>query len=351
MGKIKINNQDYGQIAITNEQDTAKLEGIIDRSITSVNSKVSTVGTYSFYNCNSLISANLENCTNIERYAFCKSALNLVSIPNCTNIDFYAFSDCLSLSEIDLPKVETMGGGVFQNSAISSISCPKLEEIPSYAFKNCSNLTNATFDSFPNVTLINHDAFAKCTSLQSVNLPKVTKIDYSGFNDCTSLTSVNLPEVTTMPVPYNGAFYGAFSSCTSLTSVNLPKLTAINKWTFSGCTSLISINFPEVTTIEGIAFQGSNIEIADFAKLTDLQMYAFAYCAKLKTLIIRTPTVCTLGSFETFRDSPFANGKSGGTLYVPQALISDYQNATNWQTVLSYPNNQIKPIEGSIYEE
>ena len=44
-----------------------------------------------------------------------------------------------------------------------------------------------------------------------------------------------------------------------------------------------------------------------------------------------------------------SNG-SGGTLYVPQALISTYQSATNWSTILGYANNQILPIEGSIYE-
>ena len=48
--------------------------------------------------------------------------------------------------------------------------------------------------------------------------------------------------------------------------------------------------------------------------------------------------------------NPFANGKSGGTLYVPADMISSYQSATNWSTILGYANNQILPIEGSIYE-
>lgn len=41
----------------------------------------------------------------------------------------------------------------------------------------------------------------------------------------------------------------------------------------------------------------------------------------------------------------------GGKLYVPQALISAYQQHTKWATLLNNnPNNQILAIEGSIYE-
>ena len=41
---------------------------------------------------------------------------------------------------------------------------------------------------------------------------------------------------------------------------------------------------------------------------------------------------------------------SAGTLYVPNDLIASYQSASNWSTILGYTNNQIKKIEGSIYE-
>lgn len=71
----------------------------------------------------------------------------------------------------------------------------------------------------------------------------------------------------------------------------------------------------------------------------------------LNVLVIRNSVVCSLGNVNAFGGScPFASGKAGGTLYVPQSLISSYQNATNWTIVLGYTNNQIKAIEGSIYE-
>ena len=66
--------------------------------------------------------------------------------------------------------------------------------------------------------------------------------------------------------------------------------------------------------------------------------------------MLRKTSVTTLGNVAHFDGTPFASGGTGGTLYVPQALIADYQAATNWSTILGYANNKILPIEGSIYK-
>lgn len=69
------------------------------------------------------------------------------------------------------------------------------------------------------------------------------------------------------------------------------------------------------------------------------------------TLIIRSSSVMPLSNISAFSNAKkFRNGGSGGKLYVPQALVSEYTQATNWSTILGYANNQILPIEGSIYE-
>lgn len=77
---------------------------------------------------------------------------------------------------------------------------------------------------------------------------------------------------------------------------------------------------------------------------------AFNGDTHLTKLIIRGSNVPTLGGTGTFTGTPFASGGTGGALYVPSALIASYQAATNWSTILGYANNQILPIEGSIYE-
>lgn len=80
--------------------------------------------------------------------------------------------------------------------------------------------------------------------------------------------------------------------------------------------------------------------------------------SKLATIIIRGNVIAPLSGAVggAFSSTPFASGKAGGTLYVAQSLIDTYKEATNWSTVLAYEKtdgtlqNQILPIEGSIYE-
>ena len=83
---------------------------------------------------------------------------------------------------------------------------------------------------------------------------------------------------------------------------------------------------------------------------TSIGSYLFTRCTSLKTVIIRDAKYINLAQPGSFTNTPFASGGSGGTLYVKQSLVSTYQNATNWSTLLSYENNQILPIEGSIYD-
>lgn len=83
---------------------------------------------------------------------------------------------------------------------------------------------------------------------------------------------------------------------------------------------------------------------------TSIATYLFTRCTSLQTVIIRDASYVHLAQPGSFTNTPFASGGSGGTLYVKQSLISTYQNATNWSTLLSYENNQILPIEGSIYD-
>ena len=127
---------------------------------------------------------------------------------------------------------------------------------------------------------------------------------------------------------------GAFEGCTSLTTVKLPEsIDIIRSTAFLGCTSLQKFDMLGSTSGNGI------------------RQTNFQNCSSLDTLIIRVGSgACVLGNINNFTGTPFASGGTGGTLYVPQALISSYQSASNWSTILGYANNQILPIEGSYYE-
>ena len=249
----------------------------------------------------------------------------------------WLFSHCWSLQEI-------------QMDAMLSVPTSFLEAYTTASSYPGQNLQKASFAA---ATTINKLAFAYCSYLSVLNIPSVVTIGDQSFQsagdkvvgggfsavcpNCTSLgqrafyqsrlVAVDMPALVTLGgnVP--------FQSCARLSSVNLPNLTTIgtyyNQGAFDSCSALTILDFPKLTSIAGAEFQK---------------------CTNLATLILRADTVCTLSNANSFQNSPFASNGSGGTLYVPQAQIANYQSATNWSVILAYTNNQILPIEGSPYE-
>lgn len=161
--------------------------------------------------------------------------------------------------------------------------------------------------------------FMGCTA-QRISCPNLTLIGWQMFTDCTSCTVFYLPNATNIN-------RGGLSNCNSCTNLVLPKCTNIDDYGISS------------TSLKKLDVLGGSFKVNSMNG-----------CSVMDVLIIRRDTITTLNNISAFNNTPFASGKSGGTLYVPQALISSYQSATNWSTILGYANNQILPIEGSIYE-
>ena len=136
-------------------------------------------------------------------------------------------------------------------------------------------------------------------------------------------------------------------SITSITSNS----SSLRNSVFRGCVNLIDVNLPELTVVPNTAFYDcTNLEFLDFSKVNTIQVSAFGY-TKLKTLILRNNSVVTLINVNSFNYTPFGNTGTGGKLYVPQSLISAYQNNSMWSSLLALnANNQILAIEGSPYE-
>lgn len=139
----------------------------------------------------------------------------------------------------------------------------------------------------------------------------------------TAITKIYMPNFNST-ANISSRFYGD----TAMVYAIMPKLTKIYNGTFYDCSSLK-------------AFDWLGGEITGSA-------YHFVNCKKLNIMVIRrTASICSLATINAFNNTPFASGKAGGTLYVPNDLISSYQSASNWSTILGYPNNQIKSIEST----
>lgn len=136
----------------------------------------------------------------------------------------------------------------------------------------------------------------------------------------------------------------------SITSIYSSTPTLRNS-AFRGASNLVNVDLPELTAVSNTAFYDcTNLEFLDFPKVSSIQVSAFGY-TKLKTLILRRNSVVTLININSFIYTPFGNTGTGGKLYVPQSLISAYQNNATWASLLSQnANNQILAIEGSPYE-
>ena len=141
---------------------------------------------------------------------------------------------------------------------------------------------------------------------------------------------------------------------TALTSFKAYNLRDINSYGLGGFRGTV-IALPSFTGSlysSGYAFSGANtLKIVDIGdKVTHFYNHFFNGASNLDILIIRAGTIPTINNVNVFNNTKFQSSGTGGTLYVPQSLLSQYTQATNWSTILGYANNSIAAIEGSQYE-
>ena len=154
---------------------------------------------------------------------------------------------------------------------------------------------------------IGSNFFQNNQTIKSVSFPNATNTGYTAFYDCKQLESIYFPKATTI------SGY-SFRNCTKLTNVKLESATTLGDYCFQGCTNLETMNLPKCTSISLTAFVGG--------------------LSKFDTLVLGSDTRCTLAGVGAFVNTPFRNG-TGGTVYVPSALVSTYESAANWSSLES----------------
>lgn len=195
-------------------------------------------------------------------------------------------------------------------------------------------------------------AYTKITSFQSDTVTSLENTDSYAqyFLKATSLASVSMPNVNSQ------IGVGSFQVCSALETVNIPNglLGRVN--IFNGCSSLREAVFSKTPNVANSVFLNctslakADLGSSDITTAGTIAAKAFSGCRSLNVLILRKGVAYGLDNINAFENTPFASGGTGGTLYVPNSLISSYQAITNWATILGYSNNSIQAIEGSIYE-
>ena len=218
------------------------------------------------------------------------------------------------------------------------------------------------------VTVIQEDAFRRKTAITSVTGNAVTEIKGNAFYECSGITSASFPNLVTM----RG---GAFENCRGMTLFNAPNVeraegNAFRYWTsFTGnlylpkltflgnCygSAFQQVRFPILTTLNG----GDNfrncqhMEVCDLGYVNSIPYESSFVGTKsvFKALILRkTASITAIGRGNWTSANMPSLYDGSCKIYVPSALISTYQTATNWSN-LPNASTQFVALEGSPYED
>ena len=302
------------------------------------NHKCDVIPDFCFLGCSNLTQFDFSDIKKIGQYAFEKSGLQKVFLPenikiieigtfrecsglrsvtwNCTCdvIPANCFFECSNLTHFDFSSIKKVGQYAFVESGLQEVCLQKnieiLEDgtfsrcnglrsvtwnctcdvIPNFCFAVCSNLTN--FD-FSGIKKIGKYAF-KESGLQEVWLSESIKnIEEGTFKECSGLRSVtwnctcdvipascfafcsNLTQFDLSGIKKVGT--SAFEK-SGLTSVTLSKGTIVCKKCFVHCKSLAKVEWLSARNIEGNIFAGcKNIkEICISDKVKNIEASAFA---------------------------------------------------------------------------
>ena len=213
--------------------------------------------------------------------------------------------------------------------------------------RNSINLTNTTVTKVGRLAL----SHMPVTGLYLPNVTTAADSAFEAMTGLTTLTDANLPNL-------NGDVQStAFGYITSLTTVNLTSSMNFGTWTyhFRGCTNMTECRLPNMRTLNnnfGIqrTFYGcSKLVLCDLGKATGIGINSFQGCTALRTVILRNESVGILNGWNANVLGGIYSNPTASTIYVPSALVSSYQTASNWSSAYA-AGVTFAPIEGSIYE-
>lgn len=282
--------------------------------------------------------------TKIDKYAFYRSKISFISLPNtiesigehafdgCNSLEKiilpgkidqiskYCFAGCANLKSIEIPDgIKYINEGAFEYSGLKSINLPNsVISIGDFSFSdakslesinipdNCSNLGVAVLRNSPAMNTINisdnHPYFilsdnilyTKDYSTIRYCLPSfsgkliinknTSVIDGSAFSYCSKITEIEFNDGLEL---IKG---GAFSYCTSLQEIILPKgLESLGGSVFEGCSSLHSVLIPNtVREIGSFCFDLTNLsEITIPSSVEKIGTKAFYQCYNLTKVNVR----------------------------------------------------------------
>ena len=192
-------------------------------------------------------------------------------------------------------------------------------------------------------TNIRNSLFYNCHGITSIIGNYVTTIENNGFRGCYE-NSVSLPELISL---------GSYGLDGVTGNVYLPKLTTLgaggyyfsyNQGGTEGTPALnMAIVLPAITTLQGDSFRRCHAKYIDIGQGVSALANRTFYQSSTDTILILRNTNQVVTASAT---NCILGISSGWKVYVPSALVSSYENDTNWGAKGSI----FYAIEGSQFE-
>lgn len=296
-----------------------------------------------------------ENIDSIGAYAFSRTNLDKIIIPNVVSIGDYAFYGTYNLQQLIVSeKLKSIGRSAFENCySLSEVILKEgLNEIGDHAFAYC-DIDELYIPT--SLKKLGGGVFydSKCANINILDLKKWCDIEFTGnpshlsydygsnpidedsklyVND-TLLTSLKTPEGLTKLNDYSFSEYSyledviignevdsigvsTFSECVNLSSVTIgDNVSIIKKYAFYGCRKLNKLILGyNVKRIEDHAFSGIN---------NSIEVYCYA---------ITPPQINTAANFTNEYSAKLDQNKS--KLYVPKGTYSTYY-LSDWGSIFT----------------
>ena len=149
----------------------------------------------------------------------------------------------------------------------------------------------------------------------------------------------------------NCVFKNTVQNCAALTEAEIGGNVQVS-YLFQDCKALQKVKYNSGGTVGGQFNRCTNLEFGDFGPdFWYIGVYFATNAANLKTMVLRRQDgIVDFANAQGLNGTPFATDGTGGTVYVPAALIPEYQAATNWSVLYAAGTCNFVAIEGSAYE-
>lgn len=321
------------------------LEKLLTNTLTSYKMPdgVTSVKNYLFYNNSNLVSIDFNDATSIGQYAFQSTGLSgELDLSKMVSIGQYAFqTTARSINKLRVGNVNTpttIGQYAFQaiggNYSNAEVYAPNLTYgsgqnifvsssikkatiggfLPAYIFQYVRGMTTLILEN--NFTNNNFCSSSPFYGWQSYLAYGLRNVYFKGkLNDWMSIKAFNdHVGMCTQDIYFkddNGDTIVDDVKYSKVTSISIPRdITELKQYQFQCFRSLI------------------NVSIYD--NITSLPAYIFNDCQNMNGLYLFSNQVISLSS-----TSGIPSVNNNLIVYVPQSLVSSYQSATNWSTLVN----------------